>query len=266
MVTAIGALIFTGVSIQQVRLQNEVAESGQVTDRFNAAIGNLASDSTDIRLGGIYALKRLMHDSPRDQPEIVTVLAAYIRGHDRPLKKRPSLLELDTAKNTSGVSLHLVPDDVEAAVRVIADRDPDNDGMAHRGLVAPAVDLSGAHLEGIDLSDASFEFANFSGAHLDYARLRDVDLTAANFDDASLRHTDLGFSDISYASFRESQLGESEFDYTQAKGADFSGAISAHFALESKDIREAYFVRTDLCQDGTPKFPKRNYRCREHLT
>ncbi|MGW6526867.1 pentapeptide repeat-containing protein [Streptomyces venezuelae] len=266
MVTAIGALVFTGVSIQQVRIQNGVAESGQATDRFNAAIENIASDSMDIRLGGIYALQRLMHDSPRDQPQILTVLAAYIRGHDKPLTKRPSQLALDTAKNTAGVSLHLVPDDVEAAVRVIADRDPGNDGMTHRGLVVPAVDLSGAHLEGIDISDASLEFANFSGAHLEYARLRDVDLTAANFDDASLRHADLSFSDISYASFRETELEKSDFEYTQAEGADFSGAKSAAYALASQNLREAFFPRTDLCRERIPKFPNRKYRCYEHLT
>jgi hypothetical protein len=42
--------------------------------RFNTAITNLGSSSIAVRLGGIYALQRLMQDSPRDQPAVVAVL------------------------------------------------------------------------------------------------------------------------------------------------------------------------------------------------
>jgi hypothetical protein len=37
----------------------EAQRGGQITDRYNAAITNLDSTSEDIRLGGIYALRRV---------------------------------------------------------------------------------------------------------------------------------------------------------------------------------------------------------------
>ena len=51
----------------------------QATDRYVKAIGLLASDKPEERLGGIYALERLMADSPRDQHTILEVLAAFAR-------------------------------------------------------------------------------------------------------------------------------------------------------------------------------------------
>ncbi|WP_430382702.1 pentapeptide repeat-containing protein [Streptomyces sp. P10-4] len=266
MVTALGALVFTGLSLQQTRVQNQVAESGQVTDRFNSAIENLKSDSLDIRLGGIYSLQRLMHDSPRDQAAIVKILAAYIRGHDRPLDAKPSKNVLEIAEGRAGVSLHLVPDDVEAAARVIADRDPAHDGSAHRGNVVQVIDLSGAHLEGVDLSDANLEFVNFAGAYLDYAKLRKVNLTATNFDRASLKEVDFTGADVESTSFREAQLAGAQFRHADAGDADFSGAGSARAVLAAENLRDAYLVRTELCRGRIPLKPGKGYVCDEHLT
>jgi hypothetical protein len=70
------ALIFTWQSINATtdatNRQLQVAGQGQVTDRYSAAITNLDSSSVDVRLGGIYALQRIMQDSPLDQPAVVT--------------------------------------------------------------------------------------------------------------------------------------------------------------------------------------------------
>jgi hypothetical protein len=71
---AVAALIFTALSVQATKSQLQIAEQGQITDRYNAAITNLGSRSIEVRLGGIYALQRLMQDSPRDQPTVIAVL------------------------------------------------------------------------------------------------------------------------------------------------------------------------------------------------
>ena len=55
--------------------------SGSPHDRYTKAVEQLGSDKIEVRLGGIYALERLMRDSSTDQPTIVEVLAAYIRQH-----------------------------------------------------------------------------------------------------------------------------------------------------------------------------------------
>ena len=64
------------------RTQQKLAERGQITDRFGTAINQLGSEILDVRLGGVYALERLMHDaSSADEADIMEVLSAYIRDH-----------------------------------------------------------------------------------------------------------------------------------------------------------------------------------------
>ena len=71
----IAAFIAVFANVQGQRATNtqlRIAEQGQITDLYNAAITNLGSRSIEVRLGGIYALQRLMQDSPRDQPTVVS--------------------------------------------------------------------------------------------------------------------------------------------------------------------------------------------------
>jgi hypothetical protein len=86
-----GVFLLAGLysSLQTFDLQRE----GQITDRFSRAIDQLgaiqpggAADADgkpkinlEVRLGGIYALERIAHDSPKDQWSIMEVLTAYLR-------------------------------------------------------------------------------------------------------------------------------------------------------------------------------------------
>ncbi|MGP3980411.1 hypothetical protein [Streptomyces sp. KR80] len=72
---------FTWVSIKQVNSEQGLTREGQITDRYTAAVDNLGNDSQGVRMGGIYALQRIMQDSPRDQPSVVDVLSPL---HPRP--------------------------------------------------------------------------------------------------------------------------------------------------------------------------------------
>ncbi|MFE5993799.1 hypothetical protein [Streptomyces sp. NPDC056453] len=113
---AVGTLWYSGVQTRQANEQarddRALAKEGQITDRYTAAVANLGEDKMDVRLGGIYALQRIMQDSPRDQSTIANVLATYIRTH---AAKPP-------AKGSS------VPADVQAALNIIAARDIARDG------------------------------------------------------------------------------------------------------------------------------------------
>jgi hypothetical protein len=66
-----------------VALAAAARRAGQVTDRFIKAIGQLGSDKLDVRIGGIYALERVAHDSFTDHPTVMEVLAAFIREHSQ---------------------------------------------------------------------------------------------------------------------------------------------------------------------------------------
>ena len=65
------------VQIGQEQLQ--VAQEGQITERFTRAIEQLGSDKMAIRLGGIYALERIANDSDKDYWPIMETLTAYVR-------------------------------------------------------------------------------------------------------------------------------------------------------------------------------------------
>lgn len=70
---ALVALLFTWMSVEQTNKDLQIAEQGQITTWYNSAITNLGSASLDVRLGGIYALQRIMQDSSRDQRTVVSV-------------------------------------------------------------------------------------------------------------------------------------------------------------------------------------------------
>src|SRR5664280_1008352 len=120
--------------------------SGSPHDRYTKAVEQLGSDKIEVRLGGIYALERLMRDSSTDQPTIVEVLAAYIRQHAPPAS-------LDEAKTADSPTLPSSPDaDVQAALTV----------LGRRAAVAAEnhIDLTGAHLAGAQLGWADLTGAN----------------------------------------------------------------------------------------------------------
>ena len=75
------AVMGAGVGLAYTARTYRLSREGHITDRYTKAVEQLGSDKIEVRLGGIYALERLMRDSSTDQPTIVEVLAAYIRRH-----------------------------------------------------------------------------------------------------------------------------------------------------------------------------------------
>src|SRR5215204_4459991 len=60
--------------------QIDLMRSAQVTDRFTRAIEQMGSESTHVRMGGIFAMERIARDSPGDHQYVVDTLAAFLRG------------------------------------------------------------------------------------------------------------------------------------------------------------------------------------------
>lgn len=132
--TALAALVFTAMSLTATRDQINVAEQGQITDRYTKAvdqIGIQGVEHLETRLGGIYALERLARDSPRDQSTIIEVLSAFARGNapvsaGRPVPAVPALrLSFPAFPDADSIAcLHRpVTLDVQAALTVLGRRD-----------------------------------------------------------------------------------------------------------------------------------------------
>ena len=234
---AITALLFTWQSINVTNGQLQVAQQGQITDRYNAAITNLGSPSVDVRLGGIYALQRIMQDSPRDQSTVVAVLCAFVRDHATAVTVR-STSPLASPYTSPAASRPLT--DIQAALTVVGIRNTAYDGSTTvvdftnaylLGAYLPGANFSGAHLNGVDLAraympgahlfgadlfGADLSRANLSGAHLSGAHLSGAHLSGADLSGADLTHADLTGADLTHADLTGADLTHA--DLTGAKG------------------------------------------------
>ena len=280
---ALGALLFTWMQVGQASKELRISEHGQITNRFNAAIENLGSPSLDVRLGGIYALQRIMQDSVRDQPTVVSVLAAFAQRHAGSSSK--SLKE----PLADGIDAHKPKADVQAAIATLARRHPERDsgtiidlsytdlrGLRFTGKVTinlPEVDLSDADLRwatlsGADLRKASMSYANLESAYLDKANLREAHLGAAKLGGAvltgaSLRGADmtcLGFvftetgqeteetacADLQYAWLDDTDLRNAKMSNADLREANLAGADLRHADLRHADLRRADVSNADF--------------------
>jgi hypothetical protein len=222
---ALSVLLFTGLTFLLNR-------RGQVTDRYAKAIGLLASEKIDERVGGVYSLEHVMLESERDHDTVVQVLAAFVREH-APIKAKAR----DTVASESGRWMHpptgtphgrkpglIEPSaDVQAALTVL--------GRRPRRDETPRLDLRRTDLRGADLFNARLEGADLTGAHLGRARLARAHLEAAYLTSARLERADL-----SIAHLRHAYLG----------GAHLDGAYLGGAHLQGADLSDAYLRRTFL--------------------
>ncbi|MFE9751415.1 pentapeptide repeat-containing protein [Saccharothrix saharensis] len=238
------SLDITGRSLDIARAQNQVAEQGQLTDRFTKAVDQLdrtGDDHLQARLGGIYALERLARDSPRDHPTIVEVLSAFIRsttprtpapdGRSGPCPDRPPAV------------------DVQAALTVLGRRDPDHDNGTHIDLTQTCLrdtslhhaNLSGAQLVRVDLTGTNLHGANLTDTWLNDANLTRTNLTGANLTDASLTGANLTAARLIGTQLYAAILNGATFN-----GATFKGANLTYANLNDANLNDAVLVRTDL--------------------
>ncbi|MFE1837316.1 pentapeptide repeat-containing protein [Streptomyces sviceus] len=261
---ALAALLFTWMQVGQTGKELRIAERGQITSRFNAAINNLGSQSLDRRLGGIYALERIMQDSVRDHFTIVSVLAAYVQQHaessTKSLKK-PLAPSGDTYKP---------PADVQAAVATLTRRRPERDhgtiidlsytdlrGLRFTGKAS--VNLPEVNLSHADLRWATLRRADLRKASLDYASLEFAELGGANFRTASLVAAKLHGANLIRANLRGAamtcgqdaelkagQVAKVEWRCVDLQLASLTSADLRNVTMDHADLREAVLAGADL--------------------
>jgi hypothetical protein len=176
---------------------------GQITDRFTKAVDQLGDKNADVRIGGIYALARIAHDSPPDQAAIAHILVASIRRA--------------AAKPGSETR-----PDVQAAMSVITDSRFERPHMES----GVPLDLSGLTLRRLELSDANLQRLDLRGSHLE-----ECDLRGARFDEADLRDARLDGSEFFLTNFRKADL----------RGAYFDDADVSRASFQQADLRGTHF-------------------------
>lgn len=220
----------------------ELATEAQVTDRYTKAIGQLASDNPTERLGGIYALERVMHDSVKDHETIVEVLAAFIRERavapSRQLRRqlRSRGATVGWHKRELGDRMdrqERVAADVQAALAVLARR-PTRDEKYD-------VDLHGAWLPGVNLPGARLVRFNFYGAYLANANLIEANLDRVYMAEACLNNARLLDASLNDASLAKASMNKANFTGAHLNRANLLGA-----RLHSANLAGAQMGRVNL--------------------
>jgi uncharacterized protein YjbI with pentapeptide repeats len=97
------------------------------------------------------------------------------------------------------------------------------------------VDVSGAFLQGIDLTDADLSRANFH---------------AADVRNAKLANARFNFSDLSSANFRNASFENADLENVNLEDSDIMGANLSHAKLEGANLAKADLRQADLSGAG----------------
>jgi hypothetical protein len=212
----LGVYVTSKANVAQQRL----TEQGQVTERFGNDMGLLGSKELDVRVGGTYALERLMHDSPADEAKIVEVLSAFIRDHSPeslPAWSHATTSPCRSDGTTSEGRPSHPPDDAQAALQVLGRR-PVLVGNQ------PQIDLTWADIAGASLLRANLDGADLRCAGLTRAYLIDASLRGASLRWAYLIRADLTGADLTGAHLPYTDLTRAKFIDADLTGADLTGA------------------------------------------
>ena len=200
---------------------------GQITERFTRAVDQLGNrDSTDVRLGGIYALERLARESRDDHGPIVEILTAYVREHTSILPEdfEQQLIEEDPVRYPEPPSA-----DVQAALTVLGRRNTSYDPplpwrLDLSGTYLPKAELAGTDLSRADLSYAVLDLARLDGAQLSHAVLRGARLAYTGLRGVNLEYANLDSVNACKAYLNDAEMAHAVGGKERFRGADLRGA------------------------------------------
>ncbi len=221
----IGLLIGLWLTWRRIRATErnvEVAQEGQITERFTRAVEQLGNENLDVRLGGIYALERIAKDSKKDHPQIMEILTAFVREH-APLKKIKSDGKGESSRSS-------IKTDVQAVLIVIGRRNVDYDREGQR----------------LDLSDTNLYRANLRGANLQGALLIGSNLQEAMLHKANLNTAELDEATLMKANLREANLQEAELHQVNLKGSILIETNLKKTSLTKANLQDSVLIEANL--------------------
>lgn len=235
---ALGALAFTARNYY-------LSRRGQVTDRFNKAVSQLASDKLEERLGGIYALEHVMAESPADHTTVLAILCAFVRtrtllpGPDEIYDKRQEPEDQDPPAFATEP-----PPDIDAAMIVLARR-PEREEPNRP-------DLRRTQLIGLSLR--IYDFANpprLTRMFLTAADLRDADLRGADLRRTIANYADLRWATLSKADLSRTALGGGQLRWASIGGANLTGTMLGDADLRDVDDLTAEQLSRAMIDENT---------------
>jgi hypothetical protein len=139
--------------------QTEADRERRITDSFTKAVELLGKPELEVRLGAIYALERIAHESKRDHWPIMETLTAYVRIR-LPIQHRGQELSESDESRSSANSVdgtaeakersRDLPVDIQTVLTVLSRRKAEHDAEGEL-INLSRVDLSGVNLFRVNL-------------------------------------------------------------------------------------------------------------------
>lgn len=227
---------------REIAEQNwQLAEDKHGTDRFVKAVEMIANEKQEVRLGGIYSLKRIAEESQKDYWTVIEVLIAFIEDRS-PMREQlgeDNIISADIQAALNGVGLQQAPEGRKIVVRSANLRGASLEGARLANADFKFVSLSQASLSNADLSEAKLEgnisFAVFQGAILTKAKFAGTNLEETVFDEADLKQAKFFIANLRQARFCKADLEEAVFYRSDVTETDFRRAKN----LTPDQVKEA---------------------------
>jgi uncharacterized protein YjbI with pentapeptide repeats len=239
--------------LEQNGTQLSIARTGQLADRFSRAMEQIGNASTDVRIGGIYALEGLLVDlggdasasvqfsayQSADRQAIIEILTAYVRNH---VSWNPSAVTVSGGVASQDTGARAA--DVQAVLSIL--------GRRARAVPETALFLARTNLSGIRLTcpapdDISCADLDRTYLGVEYgADFTECDLDRADLFGASLRHATFNSSRLVGARLGSARLGFASLLGADLTEADFNGADLNNAKLQGAKLTKALLDQTDL--------------------
>ncbi|MCV2369467.1 pentapeptide repeat-containing protein [Roseateles oligotrophus] len=204
-------IMFSWKNLRAAQDKLDLDRAKQDTDRFTQASAQLGAQlangnpNIEARLGGIYALATLAHDSPNSYYwHASEIMTAYVRHNaawpagGQPAAQSKPRTDIQAILTVLGRSKPPLLKDQRLDQKLDL-RNTDLRGAEFWDANLVHADFWGAHLEGAKLWGANLEGAKLAHAHLEGANLRGVRFAGADLTDACLEQADLAGADLSAA-------------------------------------------------------------------
>ena len=204
----IGLVVGGGIAIWVAYRRSVISQLGLLNERYQKGAEMLGSEVLAVRLGGIYALQRLVEDHPKQyHVQVMRLFCAFVRNppvdKDRDDNARPTGTEREP-----NIKDYQVREDVQEAMTAIGTRSDADVELEKKAEFSP--DLSGAYLPFVrlfkaNLTDADLTDARFYPENLTVQEqyknaellMADAYLQGANLSNAFLTGADLTCADLS---------------------------------------------------------------------
>ena len=225
------------------RRQADTAQLDLLNDRYQRGAQLLGNDDLSVRTAGIYSLQRLAEDSDQYDLQVMQVFCAFVRNHtedDESVSRRSErIISLDK----------VISEDVQTALAAVRERCQLEQSQFK--LPKFTVDLSGAILNGCDLSKMDLSGANLYGAQLNNCDLSESSLSGADVRRANFHNAYLNKSILSGAAFWRTDLSDISGDminisHTYIQCSSFSSASWTRPIFRRSHVMQTDFSKTSL--------------------